>query len=104
MSSHWTALMTSLERFGDLRAHPAQFDHDANRDGALFVGDAEEIAERIVALHKRLGHMRSSSRWMSDIFPRRCSCTRSNCWHKGEAAGRRGTSGADFYQEAVDVR
>jgi hypothetical protein len=36
----------------------AQFDHDANRDGALFVGDPEEIAERIVALHKKLGHMR----------------------------------------------
>lgn len=36
----------------------AQFDRDANGAGAYFVGDPEEIAERIVALHQSVGHMR----------------------------------------------
>jgi alkanesulfonate monooxygenase SsuD/methylene tetrahydromethanopterin reductase-like flavin-dependent oxidoreductase (luciferase family) len=58
-SRHWTALMASIgEIRGFVPPSRAQFDHDANRDGALFVGDPEEIAERVVALHKRLGHMR----------------------------------------------
>ncbi|SDR80605.1 LLM class flavin-dependent oxidoreductase [Microterricola viridarii] len=41
-------------------AAPARlsYDRDASRMGALFVGSPEEIAERIVALHGALGHMR----------------------------------------------
>ena len=34
------------------------FDQEANGGGALFVGGPEEIAERIVKLHQRMGHMR----------------------------------------------
>jgi alkanesulfonate monooxygenase SsuD/methylene tetrahydromethanopterin reductase-like flavin-dependent oxidoreductase (luciferase family) len=34
------------------------FDHEANGGGALFVGGPEEIAERIVNLQKRMGHVR----------------------------------------------
>jgi hypothetical protein len=34
------------------------FDRDANGAGAYFVGDPEEIAGRIVALHQSVGYMR----------------------------------------------
>jgi alkanesulfonate monooxygenase SsuD/methylene tetrahydromethanopterin reductase-like flavin-dependent oxidoreductase (luciferase family) len=36
----------------------AHFDREANGRGALFVGSPEEIAERIVALQRSVGHMR----------------------------------------------
>jgi probable LLM family oxidoreductase len=36
----------------------AHFEHEATGGGALFVGGPEEIAERIVALHRSVGHMR----------------------------------------------
>jgi alkanesulfonate monooxygenase SsuD/methylene tetrahydromethanopterin reductase-like flavin-dependent oxidoreductase (luciferase family) len=61
-SRHWTAFMATIgENRGFAPPSRAQFDRDANRDGALFVGDPEEIAERIVALHKGLGHGISSA-------------------------------------------
>jgi probable LLM family oxidoreductase len=56
---HWHSAMDSI---GKIRGFAAPdrpyYDHDASGDGALFVGGPEEIAERIVALHKRLGHTR----------------------------------------------
>jgi len=36
----------------------ASYDLDASPQGALFVGSPQEVAERIVALHGSLGHMR----------------------------------------------
>ena len=55
---------TMMTEIGHIRgfAPPTRsyYDRDANGGGALFVGDPEEIAERVVALHKSLGHMRQS--------------------------------------------
>lgn len=57
--THWHAAMSSL---GAIRGFAApqrpHFDQDANGGGALFVGSATEIAERIVNLHRSVGHMR----------------------------------------------
>lgn len=105
-SRHWTALMASL---GEIRgfAPPsrAQFDHDSNRDGALFVGDPEEIAERIVALHKRLGHMRQFFQMDVGHLPQK------EFLHAIELLGTKvkplvdaELRVADSYQEAVDAR
>jgi probable LLM family oxidoreductase len=56
---HWHEIMTTV---GKIRGFAAptrpHFDHEASGGGALFVGGPEEIAERIVALHRRLGHVR----------------------------------------------
>lgn len=56
---HWYEIMTTVGKIRGF-APPSRphFDHEANGGGALFVGGPEEIAERIVALHRRLGHDR----------------------------------------------
>jgi probable LLM family oxidoreductase len=58
----FTHFRTTMAEVGRIRgfAPPSRgyYDRDANGDGALFVGDPEEIAGRIIALHKSLGHMR----------------------------------------------
>jgi len=86
----------------DLR-RPAE--HDANRDGALFVGDPEEIAERIVALQKRLGHMRQFFQMDVGHLPQK------EFLHAIELLGTKvkplvdaELREADSYQEAVDIR
>lgn len=105
-SRHWIALMASI---GEVRgfAPPsrAQFDRDANRDGALFVGDPEEIAERIVALQKRLGHVRQFFQMDVGYLPHK------EFLHGIELLGTKvkplvdaELRVADRYQEAVDVR
>jgi probable LLM family oxidoreductase len=56
---HWHYAMAILGKSRGFAPPPrAHFDREANGAGALFVGGPEEIAERIVALHRQLGHMR----------------------------------------------
>ena len=56
---HWHEIMATVGKIRGFAAPSrAHFDHEANGGGALFVGGPEEIAERIVALHRSLGHMR----------------------------------------------
>ncbi|MGO4740731.1 LLM class flavin-dependent oxidoreductase [Bosea sp. 2KB_26] len=57
--THWHAVMESLGRIRGFAPPPRNhYDKEASGAGALFVGDPEEVAERIVELHKHLGHMR----------------------------------------------
>lgn len=53
---HWHWTMATL---GKVRGFAApsreQYDYESNEDGALFAGDPEEIAKRIVAAHKQFG-------------------------------------------------
>ena len=55
----WSWAMTTL---GKVRGFAAptrpHFDAESNYDGALFAGSPEEIAERIIELHKKVGHTR----------------------------------------------
>ncbi|MDB5560904.1 MAG: luxA 1 [Hyphomicrobiales bacterium] len=56
---HWYEIMATVGKIrGFVPPSRAHFEHEANGGGALFVGGPEEIAERIVALHRSLGHMR----------------------------------------------
>jgi probable LLM family oxidoreductase len=56
---HFHEMMASVGRVRGFDPPPrSYYDRDANGGGALFVGDPEEVAERIVALHRHLGHMR----------------------------------------------
>ena len=56
---HWHEIMSTVGKVrGFAPPSRSHFDHEANGGGALFVGGPEEIAERIVALHSRLGHDR----------------------------------------------
>ncbi|MDB5529850.1 MAG: luxA 1 [Devosia sp.] len=56
---HWHEIMTTVGKIRGFAAPDRQhFEHEASAGGALFVGSPEEIAERIVALHHRLGHTR----------------------------------------------
>jgi probable LLM family oxidoreductase len=56
---HWHMAMSTIGKVrGFLPPPRPHFDHEANGGGALFVGGPEEIAERIVKLHQRMGHMR----------------------------------------------
>ncbi len=54
---HWT-----METLGKVRGFAApsreHFDYESNKDGALFVGDPKEIADRIVEAHKLFGMTR----------------------------------------------
>ena len=55
----WEWTMTTLGKVRGFAAPTrAHFDAESNRDGALFAGSPEEIAERIIELHKRIGHTR----------------------------------------------
>jgi probable LLM family oxidoreductase len=56
---HWHAIMSTVGKIrGFAPPSRAHFEREASGAGALFVGGPEEIAERIVALHRQVGHMR----------------------------------------------
>lgn len=58
----WNHYHEAFRALGEIRGFPAPqragFDRDANGKGALFVGSPEEIAERIVDLHRVMKHDR----------------------------------------------
>ena len=57
--THWHAVMEQIGKIRGFAPPPRfHFDKEASGGGALFAGGPEEIAERIVALHKSLGHHR----------------------------------------------
>ncbi|HEY4201828.1 MAG TPA: LLM class flavin-dependent oxidoreductase [Devosiaceae bacterium] len=56
---HWHEIMATVGKIRGFAAPSREhFNREANGGGALFVGGPEEIAERIVALHKSLRHER----------------------------------------------
>lgn len=56
---HWSVAMAIIgEQRGWSPPTRDSFERQAGPEGALFVGNPEEIANRIVALHRHLGHMR----------------------------------------------
>jgi len=55
----WSWTMTTLGKVRGFAAPTrAHYDAESNHDGALFAGSPEEIAERIIELHKKIGHTR----------------------------------------------
>ena len=58
----WKAWHWTMATLGKVRGFAApsreHYDSESNVDGALFAGSPEEIAERIVALHRHIGHTR----------------------------------------------
>jgi probable LLM family oxidoreductase len=58
----WLEWRDTMGALGKVRGFPppspASYARDTSAQGALFVGGAEEIAERIINLHSHLGHMR----------------------------------------------
>lgn len=57
--THWHAVMEQIGKIRGFAPPPrAHYDQEANGTGALFVGSPEEIAERIVSLHKSIRHHR----------------------------------------------
>lgn len=60
--TYWKAWHWTMETLGKVRGFAApdraHYDAESNRDGAIFAGSPEEIADRIVELHKRIGHSR----------------------------------------------
>ena len=55
----WSWTMTTLGKVRGFAAPTrAHYDAESNQDGALFAGSPEEIAERIIELHKKIGHTR----------------------------------------------
>lgn len=57
--THWHAVMEQLGKIRGFAPPPRfHYDKEASGGGALFAGNPEEIAERIVALHKSIGHSR----------------------------------------------
>lgn len=58
----WPAYLSAGTELGKQRGFSApsraHYDRDAASDGALFVGAPEQIAERIISLHRSMGHMR----------------------------------------------
>lgn len=58
----WKAWSWTMAELGKVRGFAApdrsHYDAESNRDGALFAGSPEEIADRIVELHTRIGHSR----------------------------------------------
>jgi probable LLM family oxidoreductase len=56
---HWHAVMEQLGKIRGFAPPPRfHYDKEASGDGALFAGNPEEIAGRIVKLHGSIGHMR----------------------------------------------
>ena len=56
---HWRRAMESVaEERGFAVPTRQHFDFESNKDGSLFAGNPEEIAERIVVLHRQMGHVR----------------------------------------------
>ncbi|HSW96953.1 MAG TPA: LLM class flavin-dependent oxidoreductase [Candidatus Saccharimonadales bacterium] len=55
----WNSAMTTL---GKVRGFPpptrSHYDYEANGDGALFAGTPKEIADRIIALYRKIKHSR----------------------------------------------
>ncbi|WP_026531367.1 LLM class flavin-dependent oxidoreductase [Haematomicrobium sanguinis] len=55
----WPTWQTTMGLLGQRRGFPppsrANYDYDTSDEGALFVGSPEEVADRIVALHKVMG-------------------------------------------------
>ncbi|KAB2661382.1 LLM class flavin-dependent oxidoreductase [Brucella tritici] len=57
--THWHAVMEQLGKIRGFAPPPRpHYDREASGAGAIFAGSPEEIAERIVELHKHIGHMR----------------------------------------------
>jgi probable LLM family oxidoreductase len=58
----WEAWRETMSTLGKVRGFAAptrdHYDAESNRDGALFAGSPEEIADRIIELHKKIGHSR----------------------------------------------
>lgn len=55
----WGWTMTTLGKVRGFAAPTREhYDAESGVDGALFAGSPEEIAERIVALHRKIGHTR----------------------------------------------
>ncbi|HWD12266.1 LLM class flavin-dependent oxidoreductase [Pseudochrobactrum sp. sp1633] len=56
---HWHAVMEQLGKIRGFAPPPrSHYDSEASGGGAIFAGEPEEIAERIITLQKQLGHMR----------------------------------------------
>ncbi len=57
--THWHAVMEQLGKIRGFAPPPrSHYDSEASGGGAIFAGEPEEIAERIIILQKQLGHMR----------------------------------------------
>jgi probable LLM family oxidoreductase len=58
----WKAWGSTMATLGKVRGFAAptraHYDAESNRDGALFAGSPDEIADRIIELHKKVGHTR----------------------------------------------
>lgn len=58
----WNAWEWTMTTLGKVRGFAAplrpHYDAESNVDGALFAGSPEEIAARIIELHKKIGHTR----------------------------------------------
>jgi probable LLM family oxidoreductase len=55
----WESTMTTLGKVRGFAApNRSHYDAESGRDGALFAGSPEEIADRIIELHKRIKHTR----------------------------------------------
>ncbi|MDB5176503.1 MAG: Luciferase-like, subgroup [Candidatus Saccharibacteria bacterium] len=58
----WKSWSWTMATLGKVRGFAAptreHYDYESNIDGALFVGDPDEIADRIIELHKLVGHTR----------------------------------------------
>jgi probable LLM family oxidoreductase len=58
----WKAWQSTMTTLGKVRGFAAptrdHFDAESHRDGAIFAGSPEEIADRIIELHKKIGHSR----------------------------------------------
>jgi len=55
----WGWTMTTLGKVRGFAAPTrAHYDAESNYDGALFAGSPQEIADRIIELHKKVGHTR----------------------------------------------
>lgn len=70
----WPGFHTTMSIVGKERGWPApsraHFDHEIDH-GALFIGEPESIAERILRLHGALGHMRQFIQMDSSGTPQR---------------------------------
>lgn len=57
--THWHAVMEQLGKIRGFAPPPrSHYDSEVSGGGAIFAGEPEEIAERIITLQKQLGHMR----------------------------------------------
>lgn len=58
----WRAWESTMTTLGKVRGFAAptrhHYDGESGSDGALFAGSPEEIADRIIELHKKIGHTR----------------------------------------------